>query len=59
MEQEQYDQILAYLSTGNMSIHLSKNAKYSLRRKSKSFITKDGMLFYKDKKGSEFQVICN
>lgn len=59
VEQEQYDQILAYLRTGNMPIHLSKNAKDSLRRKSKSFIAKDGMLFYKDKIESEYQVIYN
>ena len=46
MEQMQYDHILAYLRTGNLPTFEIK--KDSLRRRSRSFVAKDGMLFYRN-----------
>ena len=53
MEQCQYDAILGVLRNGKVHENMSRNQKISLQRKAKSFILKDGLLFYKDmnKKG--------
>ena len=52
MEQAQYDRIVGYLRTGSFPSSMTKNEKDSLRRKSKNFVVKDGLLFYRDKKKS-------
>ena len=55
MEQVQYDRIVSYLHTGSFP---SKNKKRFLRRKTKNFVIKDGLLFYSDKKkAADFQVL--
>ena len=54
MEQVQYDRIVSYLRTGSFP---SKNKRF-LRRKTKNFVIKDGLLFYSDKKkAADFQVL--
>ncbi len=50
MDQFVYDSILAYLRTGQLPQELSKNQKDALRRKSKNFLEKSGLLFFQDKK---------
>ena len=55
MEQVQYDRIVSYLRTGSFP---SKNEKDFLRRKTKNFVVKDGLLFYSDKKkAADLQVL--
>ena len=50
MEQKQYDDLFSYIRTKEFPTGYSKTQKDSLRRKSKSFIIKDGLLFFRDKK---------
>ena len=51
MDQDQYDQLFAYLREGIFPSNLSKNKKGSLRRKCKNFPVKDdGLLYFRDEK---------
>ena len=51
MDQDQYDQLLAYLREGIFPSNLSQNRKESLRRECKKFTVKDdGLLYFKDEK---------
>ena len=50
MDQGEYDVLVSYLRTGKFPDIFTKNKKYSLRRKSKSFLLKDGLLYHRDKK---------
>ena len=47
MDQFEYDILHLY----------NKNERYCLRRRAKSFVVKEGVLFYGDKEGLECQVI--
>ena len=54
--------LLNYLVTSRFPNNYTKNQKYVLRKKAKSFLVKDGLLYHKDKKrGVNLQVIysCN
>ena len=58
MEQSQYDQIYNYIRSGELPSNRSKNEKDCLRRKSKTFCIKNGLLFYREKKRNvDLQVI--
>ena len=58
MEQGQYDRIVGYLRTGSFPSSMTKNEKDSLRRKTKNFAVKDGLLYYRDKtKAEDLQVL--
>ena len=55
MEQVKYDRIVRYSRTGSFP---SKSEKDFLRRKTKNFVVKDGLLFYSDKKkAADLQVL--
>ena len=56
-----YDTILRYIRTGKLPEDLEKNQKDSLRRKSKNFLEKSGLLYFHDEKKSvDLQVsVCN
>ena len=56
-----YDTILRYICTGKLPEDLEKNQKDSLRRKSKNFLEKSGLLYFHDEKKSvDLQVsVCN
>ena len=56
MDQAQYNQLLAFLCDGSFPAQFSKNEKDVLRKKSKSFIVKDQMLFYINGKGADLQL---
>ena len=61
MEQLMYNNILHYLRIGKLPEDLEKNQKDSLRRKSKNYLEKSGLLYFRDgKKGTDLQVsVCN
>ncbi len=50
MEKKEYDRILDHLRSKTLPSCLSKNVKDSLRRKSKQFVIKDDLLYFKDVK---------
>ena len=56
MDQAQYDHLFAFLCDGSFPAQFSRNEKDVLRRKSKSFIVKDEMLFFINGKGADLQV---
>ena len=45
-----YNNILHYLRTGKLPKDLEKNQKDSLRRKSKNYLEKSGLLYFHDGK---------
>ena len=50
MDQREYDTLFSYVKKGEFPSNFTKNQKDSLRRKSKCFFIKDGVLFFRDKK---------
>ena len=56
-----YNNILLYLRTGKLPEDLGKNQKDALRRKSKNFLEKSGLLYFRDEKKSvDLQVgVCS
>ena len=58
MDQVEYDVLLGYLVTSRFPDGHTKNQKDVLRRKAKSFLVRDGLLYHRDKKrGVDLQVI--
>ena len=57
MNQEQYDVLLSYLRTAKLPSTLTKNEKDSLRRKSKSFLVKNGLLYHRNRKSDVDQQV--
>ena len=52
MEQEKYDVLLNYVRCSRFPDNPSKNEKDLLRKKSKSYAVKDGLVYHRDKKSS-------
>lgn len=50
MDENCYNNLYTYLRTGELPGDMSKNEVDSFRRRAKSFIVKDGLLYYVDKK---------
>ena len=50
MDEQQYSELLKYLRTGEFPQGLQKNKVDILRRKKKKYITKNGLLFFRDEK---------
>ena len=55
MDQDQYDRLLHYLLTGDFPAEMAKAEKDSLRKRSKNFLVKNGLLYYQ-KKNVDLQV---
>ena len=56
MEQKKYDDLFSYVRKKNFPAEFTKIQRDNLRRKSKSFVIKDGLLFFRDKKNVDLQV---
>ena len=56
MEQKKYDDLFSYVRKKNFPADFTKIQRDNLRRKSKSFVIKDGLLFFRDKKNVDLQV---
>ena len=56
MEQSEYDTLLAFCCDCKYPPECSKNEKDCIRRIAKTFIVKDGLLFYRDKHNKEYRV---
>ena len=50
MEQKKYDDLFSYVRKKYFPADFNKTQRDNLRRKSKSFVIKDGLLFFRDKK---------
>ena len=56
MEQKKYDDLFSYVRKKNFPADFTKIQRDNLRRKSKSLVIKDGLLFFRDKKNVDLQV---
>ena len=56
MEQKKYDDLFSYVRKKNFPADFTKIQRDNLRRKLKSFVIKDGLLFFRDKKNVDLQV---
>ena len=50
MDQSEYDILMSYLLTSNVTRDYTENQKDTLKRKAKRFLVKNGLLYHKDKK---------
>ena len=57
MDQEYYDILTTYLGTSKFPDNYSKNEKDCLRRRSKSFFIKDGLLYHRDSRNNVDQQV--
>ena len=57
MDQFEYDILPAFCCNRTYPPLYNKNERDCLRRRAKSFVVEEGVLFYRDKEGGEFQVI--
>ena len=56
MEQKKHDDLFSYVRKKNVPADFTKIQRDNLRRKSKSFVIKDGLLFFRNKKNVDLQV---
>ena len=57
MDQTEYGVLLAFCCNRIYPPLYNKNERDCLQRRAKSFVVKEGVLFYRDKEGGDFQVI--
>ena len=48
-DQDQYDRLLHYVLTGNFRVEMAEAEKDSLRKLSKNFLVKNGLLYFQKK----------
>ena len=59
MEQEEYDNLMAYCCNGTVPNLSTKNSKDSFRKKAKKFVVKEGSLYFKGKSDIDLKVIAS
>ncbi|KAL5518218.1 hypothetical protein EMCRGX_G003909 [Ephydatia muelleri] len=57
MDQTEYGVLLAFCCNRIYPPLYNKNERDCLRKRAKSFVVKEGVLFYRDKEGGDFQVV--
>ena len=57
MDQEKYDVLFTYLTRKKLPEKLKKNERDTLKRKCKSFVVKDGLLYHRDQKANVDQQV--